>query len=145
MWTRCLKRGGSTWCVYRLPLRLTPTRGSAYKRGSVTPSTAVFRHSHLTEAMKTERRHELQTNTLAQHLAEWIEKIKPYSTAITVVIGAVIIVAIVAAYLAQSKSAADQAAWDKFTYAMTSYPPQIEGLDSIFRIMLGRKWRNGRH
>ncbi len=32
--------------------------------------------------MKTERRHELQTNVLADSLAHWIEAIKPYGRAI---------------------------------------------------------------
>ena len=31
--------------------------------------------------MKTERRHELQTNVLADSLARWIDKAKPYSRA----------------------------------------------------------------
>ncbi|MBN1853646.1 MAG: hypothetical protein JW829_13020 [Pirellulales bacterium] len=79
--------------------------------------------------MKTERRHELHTNYLASHLAIWIEKIKPYTTAIILAVGILIIAALIIGYWSNTKSQKEQAAWDQFTYAMTSDPLQVEGLD----------------
>ena len=79
--------------------------------------------------MKTERRHELQTNVLASHLAAWIERIKPYSTPIVLGVGIVIVGLMIFGYLTKLKYDKEQAAWDVFTYAVTSIPPQVEGLD----------------
>ena len=41
--------------------------------------------------MKTERRHELQTNVLADSLARWIEAVKPYSRAALAVVIALVV------------------------------------------------------
>jgi hypothetical protein len=65
-----------------------------------------------THKMKTERRHELQQNALADVLTEWIEAVKPYSTAILGGIIAVLVLIGVAAYLSQQAAQQQEVAWD---------------------------------
>ena len=64
--------------------------------------------------MKTERRHELQTNELAIRLAEWIEKIKPYSKAILGVLVLIITVSFAVAYVNSRNQEGQAAAWDNY-------------------------------
>jgi hypothetical protein len=69
--------------------------------------------------MKTQRRHELQTNDLAEKLSSWIAAIEPYSRAIT---GSVIIVAaavLLVMFIARSRERTRTAAWNEF-YAATA-------------------------
>ncbi len=67
--------------------------------------------------MKTERRHELQTNELAVWLTKWIEKVKPYSKGF---IGVLIIAGVVglASYMVNSRQAASRSeAWTEYFVA----------------------------
>ena len=69
--------------------------------------------------MKSKRRHELQTNELADQLGQWIENIKPYTTMILlVVVGAA---AIIAAwyYLGSSTEKKQAQAWRSYLRAGT--------------------------
>ena len=59
--------------------RLAPRATLSCSLGVVTPR--LFATTQAEPVMKTERRHELQTNTLAVTLAHWIEAAKPYSRA----------------------------------------------------------------
>ena len=74
--------------------------------------------------MKTERRHELQTNTLAASLAEWIETVKPYSRAILA--GTIALVVAIFAWTFLSAQRARQLAdgWSEYYQAMTSRDPR---------------------
>lgn len=70
--------------------------------------------------MKTERRHELQTNELAIWLNKWIEQIKPYSKGI---LGAliVVVVAFVAVYLVNERNEKSRSlAWTAYFNAFES-------------------------
>jgi hypothetical protein len=67
--------------------------------------------------MKSKRRHELQTNELADHLGHWIEDFRPYVTRVlVVVVGGV---AILAAwfFLASSKERKQALAWRSYMLA----------------------------
>ena len=67
--------------------------------------------------MKTERRHELQTNTLADHLGKWIVAIKPYTSIIVTVVVAVIVVAIGWQVMGSLSAGKRGKAWDDFEAA----------------------------
>jgi hypothetical protein len=54
--------------------------------------------------MKTERRHELQTNQLADSLAHWIEAVRPYSRAGLALVVAVAVSIFAWGYLSVSNS-----------------------------------------
>jgi len=80
-------------------------------------------HQKACKKMKSERRHELQHNALADWLGQTIDKLKPYSMAI---LGLVLLVLLgFGVYTWQSKvSAADSAkAWDDFHQAFNSGAP----------------------
>ena len=64
--------------------------------------------------MKTERRHELQHNQLADWLTETREKIEPYSTTIWASIGGLVIVAVLASYLVRQSSANKADQWNLY-------------------------------
>lgn len=63
--------------------------------------------------MKTERRHELQQNALADVLTDWIEAVKPYSTAILGGIIAALVLVGVAVYLSRQAEQQQEVAWDE--------------------------------
>src|SRR5262245_13379689 len=80
--------------------------------------------------MKTERRHELQTNVLAESLARWIEVARPYTKA-----GLAILIALVAALFAwgyhSTQSSRHQAdGWDEYFDAVNSRDPR-GGLNDV--------------
>jgi predicted negative regulator of RcsB-dependent stress response len=70
--------------------------------------------------MKTERRHELQTNTLADSLGHAVEAVRPYQQIILGCILAVIVVFGVARYLSMRSSADQAAAWDDYLGAINT-------------------------
>ncbi|MHB1038032.1 MAG: YfgM family protein [Pirellulales bacterium] len=75
--------------------------------------------------MKTERRHELQTNVLADWLAHEIEKLKPYSKAILGVVVAVLVIFGASIYLRSRASAKQEEGWDLyFSASMPTPDPQ---------------------
>ena len=80
--------------------------------------------------MKSERRHELQTNQLADWLADSAEKIKPYSNTILGV--AVILVAVFGGYFwwAQKSAAQEAQGWDRFFAAQQ--PRDLEDVIAEF-------------
>lgn len=63
--------------------------------------------------MKTERRHELQTNVLADKLNDWIEAAEPYSRAILGGIVAVVVVIFAVVYVSAQQSERTTRAWDR--------------------------------
>lgn len=80
--------------------------------------------------MKTERRHELQHNVLADTLERWIEAVKPYSRALLAgVIGAVVLFSVWGYMASQSRDRA-AAAWNEYYAAMMSPDPR-DTLSSI--------------
>lgn len=69
--------------------------------------------------MKTERRHELQTNQLADSLAHWIERARPYSRAGLALVVAVAVAIFAWGYLSVSNNRQAGEAWNEYFDAMT--------------------------
>ena len=80
--------------------------------------------------MKTERRHELQTNELADSLARWIEAIKPYSRAALALVVAVVVAIFAWGYLTAQNHRRTADAWNAYFEAMNDRDPR-EALGDI--------------
>ncbi|MGD9719603.1 MAG: tol-pal system YbgF family protein [Pirellulales bacterium] len=70
--------------------------------------------------MKTSRRHELQHNELADSLAHWIEKIRPYSRAALALVVAVVAAIFAWGYLAAQSSRKSAEGWSAIFNALGS-------------------------
>jgi hypothetical protein len=68
--------------------------------------------------MKTERRHELETNTLAKGLNDWSEKVRPYHSAILAGIALLLLAYIGASMWSAYRSTRERAAWDAYEMAV---------------------------
>jgi hypothetical protein len=68
--------------------------------------------------MKTERRHELETNTLARGLESWKEWLAPYSTAIVTVILVLMAGYVGATMYSAYQSGVNREAWDEYQLAV---------------------------
>lgn len=68
--------------------------------------------------MKTERRHELQTNMLADKMAAWIEAAEPYSRAILAGIVAIVVIAFAVVYISAQHNEQVAKAWDQVLDAL---------------------------
>ncbi len=83
--------------------------------------------------MKTERRHDLETNELARKVTRWIETIKPYSTQL--VGGAVLVlgIAFMSSMWGSISQSKEQAAWDAYVLAFNFTGGDIElmGLQKV--------------
>jgi predicted negative regulator of RcsB-dependent stress response len=71
--------------------------------------------------MKSQRRHELERNALADWLTESIETIKPYTTAILAVILLIVIASFAITWWNSHASAQSGTAWDAFSSALESH------------------------
>jgi|GEM_PF-2287802 len=81
--------------------------------------------------MKSEHRHELETNLLSAQLAQWIEKLKPYSGQIGT---GVLMLALVYAGLSVWDSQVEigeRAAWDAFALANDTSDPEMKSLYQV--------------
>ncbi len=78
--------------------------------------------------MKSAHRHELETNALAHRLQVFIERYRPFASRIVGVIIAIIVLILIASYLAGSSSARKSEAWDTFNRAVTSTPPNLDDI-----------------
>jgi hypothetical protein len=74
--------------------------------------------------MKTDRRHELQTNQLADWLAHTIEGLRPYGRAIAGAILGLVVIAAVWAYTSHQAKVDEEASWDEFYEAEGDPNPQ---------------------
>jgi predicted negative regulator of RcsB-dependent stress response len=74
--------------------------------------------------MKTERRHELATNALADWLGEKIEVLKPYSAAVSASAVAVLVVAAAAAFWYQRRETSAAKAWEGYFTALDERDPE---------------------
>lgn len=70
--------------------------------------------------MKTEHRHELETNDLAQKLAVWIEGIKPYTTYILLGIGLLLGGYLAGSYWSAKQAQQEQEFWQAYQTALTT-------------------------
>ncbi len=67
--------------------------------------------------MKTERRHDLETNLLARKLAEYIEQAKPYANTAIIVVGALAVVVVGWVVLRRQAAGQESLAWDDYFLA----------------------------
>jgi tetratricopeptide (TPR) repeat protein len=74
--------------------------------------------------MKTDRRHELQTNVLADWLGKHLQQLQGYSKTILAVILLVVAAAIAGTFLAQGQSARSQTSWNQFFQAFGERDPE---------------------
>ena len=68
--------------------------------------------------MNTERRHELESNTLAKGINTWGEKLRPYTSALLLAVAALLGVYIIASLWNSYQSTRDRAAWDDYQLAV---------------------------
>ncbi|MBX3435182.1 MAG: hypothetical protein KF847_17835 [Pirellulales bacterium] len=81
--------------------------------------------------MRTERRHELQTNTLAKDLELGLEKFRPYTNQILAAIGAVLLLFAALSYWRNSQLEQEQAAWEALQSAMLSSELELTGVQKL--------------
>ncbi|HTM55971.1 MAG TPA: tetratricopeptide repeat protein [Pirellulales bacterium] len=74
--------------------------------------------------MKTERRHELQTNVLADSLARWGEKARPYSRAALAGLIAIVAVLFAWSYYSAQASRHEANGWNEYFEAMNERDPR---------------------
>lgn len=83
--------------------------------------------------MKTERRHELATNVLADWLGEKIEALKPYSAAVSATVLAVVVIIFAAVFWYQKREASAAQAWEDYFAALENQAPDevTDKLESV--------------
>jgi hypothetical protein len=81
--------------------------------------------------MKSERRHDLETNELAVRVQDWVEQLKPYASQIALVIVGLLLLAFLVSAWGSTTSATDQAAWDEFTLATYSNDPEWNSMKML--------------
>ena len=81
--------------------------------------------------MKSEHRHELQTNELSAGLAGWIDKVKPFTGQI--ITGAVLLALVYAGLAVWDARSAEKekAAWDAYALALDTSDPEMKSLQRI--------------
>jgi predicted negative regulator of RcsB-dependent stress response len=95
----------------RRGFRLFFFRSSSHRRGRILD-------------MKTERRHELATNALADWLGERIEALKPYSAAVSASAVAVLVLAFATVFWYQKREASAARAWEGYFTALDEQDPE---------------------
>ena len=81
--------------------------------------------------MKTERRHQLETNTLAEKLSRLLQRVQPYSTAIVGAVVAVVLIALTYNYLSSQAEAKAAEGWNRLlnvTMSGVDVAGQLESL-----------------
>lgn len=85
--------------------------------------------------MKSERRHELQTNVLSHKLAVWIEVMKPHTSKMIAGLVAIVVLIVVYAIFSSNSQAKRQESWSDYATKMTSRPSSLadrmESLESV--------------
>ena len=91
--------------------------------------------------MKTERRHDLQTNELADRLTHWIAAAEPYSRTILGVLLAVVAIVFASGIVAMRDAEKAAQGWDKFFGALESSNPQdLEKTAEIYASTKVAQW-----
>ena len=81
--------------------------------------------------MKTERRHDLETNELARRLTTWIEAIKPYSSYLIGGLGVILGLAIVNSVWSSNTATKDQAAWNAYAMAANALSGNVSDIELV--------------
>lgn len=85
--------------------------------------------------MKSQQRHEMQTNELADRLGKWLQNIKPYWHQIALGAVVVVVVAIVLVYFVNQRRARIAAGWSDYFQAFAMRDPQA--LSEVARLHSG--------
>ncbi|MEX2316470.1 MAG: tetratricopeptide repeat protein [Pirellulales bacterium] len=64
--------------------------------------------------MKSVERHKLETNWLAKHLNEWVEKVRPYSSTIAGIIVAIVVLMFGWSFISGASTTREKEAWNAF-------------------------------
>lgn len=78
--------------------------------------------------MKSERRHDLETNELAVRMRDCVDRLTPYAGQIALVIAGLIILAYIATSIGGASKVREQEAWDEFTLASYSTDPELNSM-----------------
>ncbi|MDZ4657061.1 MAG: hypothetical protein SH868_05720 [Bythopirellula sp.] len=78
--------------------------------------------------MKSERRHDLETNQLAVQVQDLLDRAKPYASQIALVIVGLIALAYIGSMWGSASSSTEQSAWDEFTLASYSTDPDLNSM-----------------
>jgi len=78
--------------------------------------------------MKSETRHDLQTNWLAHHVALWIERVRPYNSLIVGGLLAVLVLLAAYSFFGGETSARQAAAWSSYNESVESPLPNLDRL-----------------
>jgi len=78
--------------------------------------------------MKSEHRHELETNVLAKHLETWVEQARPYMGTVAGILIAVVVAVFGWTIYSNSSSAQQTEAWNAYNSAIESVMPNLEEL-----------------
>jgi hypothetical protein len=81
--------------------------------------------------MKSEHRHELETNWLAKRLNVMIERGRPYASTVLGIAVAVVLVMVVWSIVAGSSSGRQSEAWNEFNQAVVEPQPDVERLRAL--------------
>ncbi len=78
--------------------------------------------------MKSERRHDLETNQLAVQVQDFIERAKPYTSQIALVILGLVVLGYIATAWGNASIATENEAWTEFTLASYSGDPELNSM-----------------
>jgi hypothetical protein len=81
--------------------------------------------------MNTERRHELEANSLARSLADWSDRLRPYTNSILVVIAALLLVYVGVSMWGSYQGTRSRAAWDDYQLAVMENDGEQRGLQRL--------------
>ncbi|MEO2046043.1 MAG: hypothetical protein ABGX16_05660 [Pirellulales bacterium] len=81
--------------------------------------------------MKSEHRHDLETNWLAHHLAVWIEQLKPHTTKLLLAAGVVTGLLVVVSISSSVDASKSKAAWEAYALAVNSTDPELMQLQQV--------------
>jgi hypothetical protein len=81
--------------------------------------------------MKSEHRHDLETNWLAHHLAVWIERLKPHTTKLMLAAGVVAGLLVVVSISSSVSASKSKAAWEAYALAVNSTDPELMQLQQV--------------
>lgn len=81
--------------------------------------------------MKSQHRHELETNWLAKRLNVMIERGRPYASTVLGIAVAILLVMVVWSIVAGSSSARQSEAWNEFNQAVVEPQPDVERLRAL--------------
>ena len=76
--------------------------------------------------MKSEHRHELETNTLARHLSKWIDSSKPYAQAAALGAFAIVVGLLLWSWIGRSSTGRQDKDWLDYNIAVEGPEPDLE-------------------